>query len=89
MASKRLLLATRNAEVTAARHREDAAFVELLGSAANLAALERFGTSPVPDAGPGRLEMVATRGPGRMTGRPRFGPYRPVRVVAGACSSIG
>jgi enoyl-CoA hydratase/carnithine racemase len=44
MASKRLLLATRRAQVTAARDREDAAFVELLGSAANLAALERFGT---------------------------------------------
>jgi enoyl-CoA hydratase/carnithine racemase len=46
MASKRLLLATRNPEVTAAREREDAGFVELLGSAANLAALERFGTAP-------------------------------------------
>jgi enoyl-CoA hydratase/carnithine racemase len=46
MAGKRLLLATRNAEVVAARQREDAAFVELLGTAANLAALERFGTSP-------------------------------------------
>lgn len=45
MAGKRLLLATRRAEVTAARDREDAAFVELLGSAANRAALERFGTS--------------------------------------------
>ncbi len=45
MASKRLLLATRHSEVTAARDREDAAFVELLGSAANLAALERFGTN--------------------------------------------
>lgn len=45
MASKRLLLATRNAEVSAAREREDAGFVELLGSAANIAALERFGTS--------------------------------------------
>ena len=44
MASKRLLLATRNPEVSAAREREDAGFVELLGSAANLAALERFGT---------------------------------------------
>lgn len=44
MASKRLLLATRVPDVTAARDREDAAFVELLGSAANLAALERFGT---------------------------------------------
>ncbi len=44
MASKRLLLATRRAQVTAARDREDTAFVELLGSAANLAALERFGT---------------------------------------------
>jgi len=46
MASKRLLLATRNPEVYAAREREDAGFVELLGSAANLAALERFGTGP-------------------------------------------
>ena len=46
MASKRLLLATRNPEVSAAREREDAGFVELLGSAANIAALERFGTSP-------------------------------------------
>jgi enoyl-CoA hydratase/carnithine racemase len=46
MASKRLLLATRRVEVTAARDREDAAFVELLGSPANLAALERFGTNP-------------------------------------------
>jgi enoyl-CoA hydratase/carnithine racemase len=44
MASKRLLLATRNPEVYAARRREDAGFVELLGSAANLAALERFST---------------------------------------------
>jgi enoyl-CoA hydratase/carnithine racemase len=43
-ASKRLLLATRNPEVSAAREREDAGFVELLGTAANLAALERFGT---------------------------------------------
>ena len=43
MMSKRLLLATRNPEVSAAREREDAGFVELLGSAANLAALERFG----------------------------------------------
>jgi hypothetical protein len=48
MASKQLLLATRTAEVAAARHREDAAFVELLGTAANLAALERFGTTPRP-----------------------------------------
>jgi len=38
------LLATRSAEVAEARAREDAAFVELLGSAANLAALERFGS---------------------------------------------
>ncbi len=45
MASKRLLLATRNAEVSAARRREDAGFAELLGTAANLAALDRFGTS--------------------------------------------
>jgi enoyl-CoA hydratase/carnithine racemase len=44
MASKRLLLATRRSHVVAARDREDAAFVELLGAAANLAALERFGT---------------------------------------------
>ena len=43
MASKRCMLATRNPEVTAARGREDAAFVELLGSAANVAALGRFG----------------------------------------------
>ncbi len=43
-ASKRLLLATRREQVIAARDREDAAFVDLLGSAANLAALERFGT---------------------------------------------
>ncbi len=48
MAAKRLLLATRNPEVSAARRREDAGFVELLGSAANIAALERFGTSPRP-----------------------------------------
>jgi enoyl-CoA hydratase/carnithine racemase len=47
-ASKRLLLATRNPEVTAARQREDAGFVDLLGSAANRAALERFGTSTGP-----------------------------------------
>jgi enoyl-CoA hydratase/carnithine racemase len=46
MAGKRLLLATRNPEVSAARAREDAGFAELLGSAANVAALERFGTSP-------------------------------------------
>jgi enoyl-CoA hydratase/carnithine racemase len=46
MAGKRLLLATRNPAVSAARQREDAGFVELLGSAANVAALERFGTSP-------------------------------------------
>jgi enoyl-CoA hydratase/carnithine racemase len=44
MASKRLLLATRNPDVFAARQREDAGFVELLGSAANRAALERFET---------------------------------------------
>jgi enoyl-CoA hydratase/carnithine racemase len=48
MAGKRLLLATRHADVVAARQREDAAFVELLGTAANLAALERFGTSAGP-----------------------------------------
>jgi enoyl-CoA hydratase/carnithine racemase len=46
MAAKRLLLATRNPGVSAAREREDAGFVELLGSAANVAALERFGTAP-------------------------------------------
>jgi enoyl-CoA hydratase/carnithine racemase len=45
MAGKRLMLATRNPEVIAARGREDAAFVDLLGSAANVAALERFGSS--------------------------------------------
>jgi enoyl-CoA hydratase/carnithine racemase len=45
MASKRLLLATRKPEVVAAREREDAAFVDLLGSAANRAALERFDAS--------------------------------------------
>ena len=45
-AAKRLLLATRNPDVKAAREREDAGFVELLGSAANVAALERFGTRP-------------------------------------------
>jgi enoyl-CoA hydratase/carnithine racemase len=48
MASKRLLLATRNPEVTAARDREDAGFAALLGSAANLAALDRFGTKSGP-----------------------------------------
>jgi enoyl-CoA hydratase/carnithine racemase len=48
MASKRLLLATRNPEVTAARDREDGGFAELLGSAANLAALDRFGTKSGP-----------------------------------------
>jgi enoyl-CoA hydratase/carnithine racemase len=48
MASKRLLLATRNPEVTAARDREDAGFAKLLGSAANLAALDRFGTKSGP-----------------------------------------
>jgi len=42
MAAKRLMLATRNPEVSAAREREDAAFAELLGSAANRAALDRF-----------------------------------------------
>ena len=46
MAAMRLLLATRNPEVSSARQREDAGFVELLGSAANVAALERFGTGP-------------------------------------------
>ena len=45
VASKRLMLATRNHGVTAARDREDAAFAELLGSAANRAALDRFGES--------------------------------------------
>jgi enoyl-CoA hydratase/carnithine racemase len=48
IASKRLLLATRNPEVDAARGREDAGFAALLGSAANLAALDRFGTKPGP-----------------------------------------
>ena len=48
MAGKRLLLATRNPAVSAARQREDAGFVELLGSAANRAALERFGTGAPP-----------------------------------------
>ena len=42
VAAKRLMLATRNPEVSAARSREDAAFAELLGSAANRAALDRF-----------------------------------------------
>ena len=45
VASKRLMLDTRNPGVTAAREREDAAFAELLGSAANRAALDRFGES--------------------------------------------
>jgi enoyl-CoA hydratase/carnithine racemase len=45
VAAKRLMLATRNPGVTAARQREDAAFVELLGSASNRAALDRFGES--------------------------------------------
>ena len=45
MASKRLLLATRSPGVAAARQREDAAFAELLGSAANREALDRFGES--------------------------------------------
>ncbi len=48
MAGKRLLLATRNPHVSAARQREDAGFVELLGSAANREALERFGSSSSP-----------------------------------------
>jgi len=42
VAAKRLMLVTRNPGVTAAREREDAAFAELLGSAANRAALDRF-----------------------------------------------
>ena len=42
VAAKRLMLATRNPDVSAAREREDAAFAELLGSAANRAALDRF-----------------------------------------------
>ena len=61
----------RQAEVTAARDREDAAFVELLGSAANLAALERFGTTPLLSRLRGE---TGVRSWGRMTGRPRSGP---------------
>ena len=72
MASKRLLLATRREHVIAARDREDAAFVELLGSAANLAALERFGTDSCTQG------VEGVRGRGRMTGRPRSGPRGPV-----------
>jgi len=43
VAIKRLMLATQGPEVAAAREREDAAFSALLGSAANAAALDRFG----------------------------------------------
>jgi len=42
-AIKRLMLAAQAPLVAAAREREDAAFAELLGSAANAAALDRFG----------------------------------------------
>jgi enoyl-CoA hydratase/carnithine racemase len=42
-AIKRLLLASRRDAVAAARSREDAAFAELLGTAANVEALDRFG----------------------------------------------
>ena len=42
-AIKRLLLATRRDAVAGARGREDAAFAELLGSPANVEALDRFG----------------------------------------------
>ena len=42
-AIKRLMLVTQAPLVAAAREREDAAFAELLGSAANSAALDRFG----------------------------------------------
>ena len=42
-AIKALMLATQGPLVAAAREREDAAFAELLGSAANTAALDRFG----------------------------------------------
>ena len=45
--------------------REDAGFAELLGTAANLAALDRFG-----DLSPVRPRWGAVRGAGRMTGRP-------------------
>jgi enoyl-CoA hydratase/carnithine racemase len=45
-AIKRLMLAGRRDAVAGARCREDAAFAELLGSAANLAALDRFGGRP-------------------------------------------
>ncbi len=40
--TKRLLLATRAEQVRAARAREDAAFVERVGSAENLEAIQRF-----------------------------------------------
>jgi enoyl-CoA hydratase/carnithine racemase len=56
MTSKRLLLATRTAEVAEARRREDAAFAELLGTDDNVAALQRFETDPGawgPGRGPG------------------------------------
>jgi len=46
--SKRLLLASRDEAVAAARRREDEAFTRLLGRAANQAALERFSA---PEAG--------------------------------------
>jgi enoyl-CoA hydratase/carnithine racemase len=42
-AIKRLMLATTAPGITAAREREDEAFAALLGSAANTAALDRFG----------------------------------------------
>jgi len=45
-AIKRLLLASRQPAVAAARAREEAAFAQLLGSTANLAALDRFGGRP-------------------------------------------
>jgi len=53
MTAKRLLLATRTADVAEARRREDAAFAELLGTDANVAALQRFETDPGA-WGPGR-----------------------------------
>jgi len=43
--SKRLLLAQRAPAVTEARRLEEAAFAELLGTEANVAALDRFGTT--------------------------------------------
>jgi enoyl-CoA hydratase/carnithine racemase len=45
VAIKRLMLATQEPLVAQARRREDEAFAELLGSAANAAALDRFGQS--------------------------------------------